>query len=80
MRTYRDVIVEHAALQNIVADLEKALRELRDNRQDWERGVDNDCRPSIKMLYGSLKNHRIKLEAFMKVEIYNHPGEVLNGL
>lgn len=80
MKTYRDVVIEHAALQNIVADLEKALRELRDNRQDWEKGVENDCRTSIKMLYGSLKNHRIKLEAFMKVEIYNHPGEVPNGL
>lgn len=80
MKTYCDVVNEYKSINLLINDLEIALRELRDNRQDWEKGVENDCRPSIKMLYGSLKNHRIKLEAFMKVEIYNHPGEVPNGL
>ena len=80
MKTYRDVVNEYKSLNLLINDLEKALRELRDNRQDWEKGVENDYRPSIKMLYGILKNNRSKLEAFMKVEIYNHPGEVPNGL
>ena len=80
MKTYKDVVFEHATLHNTINDLEIALRELRDNYQNWEKDIEKDNRPSVKLLYGSLKNNRSKLEAFMKVEIYNHLGEMLKGL
>jgi len=80
MKTYRDVVFEHATLHNTIDDLEKALRELRDNCQNWEKDIEKDNRPSVKLLYGSLKSHRSKLAAFMEVEIYNAPREAPNGL
>ena len=69
MNTYRDVVFEHATMHNTVDDLERALRKLRDNCQNWEKDIEKDNRPSVKLLYGSLKNNRRKLQVFMEVEI-----------
>ena len=63
-----ELISEHGKQISLIRDLENALLELR-RCNNWELCIEKDERPSVKMLWGALKNHREKLKAFMALDV-----------
>ena len=65
MKTCNDVVAKWQASRRLIDDLERALRELRDSSQNWELGIEKDERPSVALLWRTLRDERVSLNGLL---------------
>jgi len=65
VKTCNDVVAKWQASRKLIDDLERALRELRDGMQNWELGIEKDERPSVALLWRTLREERMALNVFL---------------
>ena len=68
-----DIVNLHGELSSYIESLESDLKHLRSYKQerdnDWEHDIENDARPSVRLVYGELKRKREELIKFNNIHL-----------